>query len=85
MVAQLCCSITGIGPNVDHRDADTSVDFRVHGHARLQHQEPALCLCSETSTVKDSTVLAILIHGVPDTHRVWDGVRQHLTRPDVEA
>lgn len=28
---------------------------------------------------------AILIHGVPDTHRVWDGVRQHLTRRDVEA
>ncbi|MFD5721748.1 alpha/beta fold hydrolase [Streptomyces sp. NPDC127036] len=28
---------------------------------------------------------AILIHGVPDTHRVWDGVRQHLTRTDVEA
>jgi pimeloyl-ACP methyl ester carboxylesterase len=30
-------------------------------------------------------VPAILIHGVPDTHRVWDGVRQHLTRGDVEA
>ncbi|MEV0040482.1 alpha/beta hydrolase [Streptomyces sp. NPDC050804] len=28
---------------------------------------------------------AILIHGVPDTHRVWNGVRQHLTRTDVEA
>ncbi|MDT7847495.1 alpha/beta fold hydrolase [Streptomyces justiciae] len=28
---------------------------------------------------------AILIHGVPDTHRVWDGVRQHLSRTDVEA
>ncbi|MFE5284350.1 alpha/beta fold hydrolase [Nocardia sp. NPDC056611] len=28
---------------------------------------------------------AILIHGVPDTHRVWDAVRQHLTRTDVEA
>ncbi|MFI6876149.1 alpha/beta fold hydrolase [Streptomyces sp. NPDC050400] len=28
---------------------------------------------------------AILIHGVPDTHHVWDGVRQHLTRTDVEA
>lgn len=28
---------------------------------------------------------AILIHGVPDTHRVWDGVRRHLTRNDVEA
>ncbi|MFE8017354.1 alpha/beta fold hydrolase [Streptomyces antibioticus] len=28
---------------------------------------------------------AILIHGVPDTHRVWDGVRRHLTRTDVEA
>jgi pimeloyl-ACP methyl ester carboxylesterase len=30
-------------------------------------------------------VPAILIHGVPDTHHVWDGVRRHLTRPDVEA
>jgi pimeloyl-ACP methyl ester carboxylesterase len=30
-------------------------------------------------------VPAILIHGVPDTHRVWDGVRQSLTRDDVEA
>ncbi|MGP4052011.1 alpha/beta fold hydrolase [Streptomyces sp. 2A115] len=28
---------------------------------------------------------AILIHGVPDTHRLWDGVRRHLTRSDVEA
>lgn len=28
---------------------------------------------------------AILIHGVPDTHRVWDGVRRHLPRDDVEA
>lgn len=28
---------------------------------------------------------AILVHGVPDTHRVWDGVRRHLTRGDVEA
>ncbi|WP_240980595.1 alpha/beta hydrolase [Streptomyces sp. Z423-1] len=28
---------------------------------------------------------AILIHGVPDTHRVWDGVRRNLTRSDVEA
>jgi len=30
-------------------------------------------------------VPAILIHGVPDTHRVWDGVRRQLTRDDVEA
>ncbi|MFF7969689.1 alpha/beta fold hydrolase [Streptomyces sp. NPDC007903] len=28
---------------------------------------------------------AILIHGVPDTHHVWDDVRRHLTRSDVEA
>ncbi|MFK0022760.1 alpha/beta fold hydrolase [Streptomyces sp. NPDC090798] len=28
---------------------------------------------------------AILVHGVPDTHRVWDGVRRHLIRSDVEA
>ncbi|MDO0930495.1 alpha/beta hydrolase [Streptomyces sp. DG2A-72] len=28
---------------------------------------------------------AILIHGVPDTHHVWDGVRRYLTRTDVEA
>lgn len=28
---------------------------------------------------------AILIHGVPDTHHVWDGVREHLTRSDVKA
>ncbi|MEV6347644.1 alpha/beta hydrolase [Actinoplanes sp. NPDC051851] len=28
---------------------------------------------------------AILIHGVPDTHRVWDGVREELKRDDVEA
>ncbi|MFD9287612.1 alpha/beta fold hydrolase [Streptomyces sp. NPDC060030] len=28
---------------------------------------------------------AVLIHGVPDTHRVWDRVREHLTRKDVEA
>ncbi|MEU8910361.1 alpha/beta fold hydrolase [Streptomyces mirabilis] len=28
---------------------------------------------------------AVLIHGVPDTHRVWDGVRRHLIRSDVEA
>ncbi|MFB7312650.1 alpha/beta fold hydrolase [Streptomyces sp. NPDC056192] len=28
---------------------------------------------------------AVLIHGVPDTHRVWDGVRRHLTRSDIDA
>ena len=28
---------------------------------------------------------AILIHGVPDTHRLWAGVRRHLARTDVEA
>ncbi|GAA3467460.1 alpha/beta fold hydrolase [Nonomuraea roseola] len=28
---------------------------------------------------------AILIHGVPDTHRVWADVRRHLTRTDVHA
>ncbi|KUN74219.1 oxidoreductase [Streptomyces canus] len=28
---------------------------------------------------------AILIHGVPDTHHVWDDVRRHLSRTDVEA
>jgi pimeloyl-ACP methyl ester carboxylesterase len=30
-------------------------------------------------------VPAILIHGVPDTHRVWADVRRHLTRTDVAA
>ncbi|MFI9542607.1 alpha/beta fold hydrolase [Streptomyces sp. NPDC052016] len=28
---------------------------------------------------------AILVRGVADTHHVWDGVRQHLTRTDVDA
>ncbi|WP_394834431.1 alpha/beta hydrolase [Pendulispora rubella] len=28
---------------------------------------------------------AVLIHGVPDTHRLWDVVRRHLSRTDVEA
>jgi pimeloyl-ACP methyl ester carboxylesterase len=28
---------------------------------------------------------AILVHGVPDTYRVWDGVRMHLGRRDVKA
>ncbi|MER7938103.1 MULTISPECIES: alpha/beta hydrolase [unclassified Streptomyces] len=28
---------------------------------------------------------AILIHGVPDTHHVWDDVRRNLSRTDVEA
>ncbi|MDX3852703.1 alpha/beta hydrolase [Streptomyces sp. AK02-01A] len=28
---------------------------------------------------------AVLVHGVPDTHRVWDGLRQNLVRTDVEA
>ncbi|MEV4217075.1 alpha/beta hydrolase [Nonomuraea sp. NPDC049725] len=27
----------------------------------------------------------VLIHGVPDTHRLWSGVRRYLTRTDVEA
>lgn len=27
----------------------------------------------------------VLIHGVPDTHRLWDGVREHLHRTDVQA
>ncbi|OKK05049.1 alpha/beta fold hydrolase [Streptomyces sp. CB02400] len=28
---------------------------------------------------------AVLIHGVPDTHRLWGPVRRHLSRTDVEA
>ena len=28
---------------------------------------------------------AVLVHGVPDTHRLWDGVRAHLSRSDVLA
>ncbi len=28
---------------------------------------------------------AVLVHGVPDTHRLWDRVRSHLARPDVLA
>ena len=28
---------------------------------------------------------AFLVHGVPDTHRLWDGVREHLSRTDVLA
>lgn len=28
---------------------------------------------------------AVLVHGVPDTHHVWDGVRTHLDRTDVTA
>ena len=28
---------------------------------------------------------AVLVHGVPDTHHVWDDVRSHLKRTDVTA
>lgn len=28
---------------------------------------------------------AVLVHGVPDTHRLWDAMRAHLTRRDVVA
>ena len=28
---------------------------------------------------------AVLVHGVPDTHRLWDRVRTHLSRRDVIA
>jgi pimeloyl-ACP methyl ester carboxylesterase len=28
---------------------------------------------------------AVLVHGVPDTHRLWDGLRAHLRRRDVIA
>jgi pimeloyl-ACP methyl ester carboxylesterase len=26
---------------------------------------------------------AVLVHGVPDTPRLWDGLRSHLTRRDI--
>ncbi len=26
---------------------------------------------------------AFLLYGVPDTHHLWDGVRQHLSRTDI--
>lgn len=26
---------------------------------------------------------AVLVHGVPDTHRMWDPLRSHLQRSDV--
>jgi pimeloyl-ACP methyl ester carboxylesterase len=28
---------------------------------------------------------AVLVHGFPDTYRVWDRVRKHLKRTDVLA
>jgi pimeloyl-ACP methyl ester carboxylesterase len=28
---------------------------------------------------------AVLVHGVPDTHRLWDRMRTHLKRRDVIA
>lgn len=28
---------------------------------------------------------AFLVHGVPDTHHLWNGVREHLTRNDIIA
>ena len=28
---------------------------------------------------------AVLVHGVPDTHRLWDRIRKHLRRSDVIA
>jgi len=28
---------------------------------------------------------AFFVHGVPETHRLWDGVRQHLSRKDIIA
>lgn len=28
---------------------------------------------------------AVFVHGVPDTHYIWDGVRSHLSRTDVIA
>jgi pimeloyl-ACP methyl ester carboxylesterase len=28
---------------------------------------------------------AVLVHGVPDTHRMWEPMRAHLRRPDVVA
>ncbi|MET7727663.1 alpha/beta fold hydrolase [Streptomyces mirabilis] len=28
---------------------------------------------------------AVFVHGVPDTHHVWDDVRDHRTRTDVLA
>lgn len=29
--------------------------------------------------------MIVLVHGVPDTHRLWDRLRSHLTRRDVVA
>jgi pimeloyl-ACP methyl ester carboxylesterase len=33
----------------------------------------------------DGAVPAVLVHGVPDTHRLWDALRGHLRRSDVVA
>jgi len=33
----------------------------------------------------DGAVPAVLVHGVPDTHRLWDRLRASLRRPDVVA
>ena len=30
-------------------------------------------------------MVAVLVHGVPETPRVWDGLRQHLSRTDTVA
>ena len=34
---------------------------------------------------QDGTVPAVLVHGVPDTHRLWDPLRARLRRSDVVA
>src|SRR5262245_24783205 len=36
-------------------------------------------------TLGDRSMPAVLVHGVPDTHRLWDPMRTHLTRRDVIA
>jgi pimeloyl-ACP methyl ester carboxylesterase len=33
----------------------------------------------------NGTVPAVFVHGVPDTHHVWDALRSHLARSDVVA
>jgi pimeloyl-ACP methyl ester carboxylesterase len=32
-----------------------------------------------------ATMVAVFVHGVPETPRVWDGLRRHLTRTDTLA
>src|SRR5262249_27377115 len=62
------------------------VDHLVRHHPdRTGLDAVGTALSHHGAVARESAMPAVLVHGVPDTHRLWDALRARLARRDVTA